>query len=153
MDLPNEILMMIFKKLTNEAVLYSIMGINMRLNRIMSDPSFTNQISLIKHHSSCDFTSALPGVMLDRFYFQILPQIHHKIKWLHLETLSMERILLATDYPKLRQLDIFSMNEETDIQLFSSMINFFLYSTNVLFIFRYVSFSSHLPKLHCDIMC
>jgi hypothetical protein len=72
MDLPNEILMMIFKKLTNEEVLYSIMGINIRLNRIISDPSFTNQISLIKYHSSCDFTSALPNVMLDRFYFQIL---------------------------------------------------------------------------------
>ncbi|CAF4381930.1 unnamed protein product, partial [Rotaria sp. Silwood2] len=39
--------------------------------------------------------------MLDRFCLQILPEIHYKIKWLDLESSSMERILLATNYPNL----------------------------------------------------
>ena len=123
MDLPDEILMMIFKRLANEEVLYSMMGINVRLDQIVRDPSFTNQVSLIKYHSSRYRTSALPDVILDRFCLYILPQIHHQINWLHLETLSMERILLANNYPNLRQLDIFSMNEEIDIERFSSKIN------------------------------
>lgn len=121
-DLPNEILLIIFKKLNNDEILYSLMNINIRLNQILHDPIFTNQISLLKYNSLLDLTSALPDIVLNRFCFQILPQINHKIKWFNLETLSMERVLLAADYPNLRQLNIFLMNEETDIQLFTGKI-------------------------------
>ncbi len=127
MDLPEEILMIVFKKLNNDELLYSLMGINMRLDQIIRDTIFTNQISLIKYNSLPDLTSALSDIVLNRFYSQILPQIHHKIKWLSLETLSMERILLAADYPNLRQLDIFLMNEETDMDLFTGKICAFEY--------------------------
>jgi len=127
MDLPEEILMIVFKKLNNDELLYSLMSINMRLDQIIRDTIFTNQISLIKYNSLPDLTSALSDIVLNRFYSQILPQIHHKIKWLSLETLSMERILLAADYPNLRQLDIFLMNEETDMDLFTGKICAFEY--------------------------
>ncbi|CAF1321536.1 unnamed protein product [Rotaria sordida] len=119
MDLPVEILMIIFKKLNNDEVLYSLKDINMRLDQIIGDPIFTNEISLIKYNSLANRTSALPDIVLDRFYFQILPKICHKIKCFTLETLSIERILLAAEYCNLNQLNIFCMNEEIDIQLFT----------------------------------
>ncbi|CAF3395204.1 unnamed protein product, partial [Rotaria sp. Silwood2] len=119
-DLPDEILLMIFKKLENVEIFYSLMDINMRLNQIVSDPIFTSQITLMKRISPLLLTSPLPHIIVDRFCLQILPKIHDKIKWLKLETLSMERILLAANnYSNLRQLDIFIMNTKTDMHLFT----------------------------------
>jgi hypothetical protein len=46
-NFPDEILMIIFKKLGNIEVLYSLININMRLNQILSDPVFTTQITLM----------------------------------------------------------------------------------------------------------
>jgi hypothetical protein len=43
-DLPDEILMYIFKKLYNDEVLYSLMDVNQRLNRILHDRIFTRHI-------------------------------------------------------------------------------------------------------------
>ncbi len=39
-DLPHEILMFIFQKLTNTDVLYSLMGVDVRLYKIVNDPVF-----------------------------------------------------------------------------------------------------------------
>jgi hypothetical protein len=123
LNLPDEILMIIFKKLDNVEVLYSLMNINMRFNKIVRDPTFTSQIALMKQNSSTNLTSPLSDIVLDRFCLKILPQIHEKIKWLKLETLSMERVLLAVNnYPNLHQLDIFIMNKNIDMQLFTSKI-------------------------------
>jgi len=80
LNFPDEILMIIFKKLDNIEVLYSLMNINMRLNQILSDPVFTTQITLMKQNSSTDITSPLSDKVLDRFCFQILPKIHEKIQ-------------------------------------------------------------------------
>ncbi len=44
----------------------------------------------------------------------------------------MERILLAANYPDLSQLDIFMMNEKTDIDLFISKIIFSMTSIEVM---------------------
>ncbi|CAM4904474.1 unnamed protein product [Rotaria socialis] len=104
MDLPDELIMIILNKLDNSEVLYSLMDVNTRLNQIVHDLMFTTKITLTK---SADLMIALPDIMLDRFCLQILPKIHHNIKWFSLESSSMERVLLAADYPNLRQLDIF----------------------------------------------
>jgi len=123
LNLPDEILMIIFKKLDNVEVLYSLMNINMRFNKIVRDPTFTSQIALMKQNSSTNLTSPLSDIVLDRFCLKILPQIHEKIKSLKLETLSMERVLLAVNnYPNLHQLDIFIMNKNIDMHLFTSKI-------------------------------
>ncbi|CAF1445988.1 unnamed protein product [Rotaria sordida] len=119
-DLPDELLLSIFKKLENVEILYSLMDINKRLNQIVSDPIFTREITLMKQIAPVKLTSPLPDTVLDRFCREILPKIHDKIQWLKLETLSMERILLAVNnYSNLRQLDIFIMNTETDMELFT----------------------------------
>ncbi|CAF1383289.1 unnamed protein product [Rotaria magnacalcarata] len=120
-DLPDELLLIIFKKLKNVEILYSLMDISKQLNQIVSDPIFTREITLMKQITPIKDTSSLPDFVLDRFCLEILPKIHDKIQWLKLETLSMERILLAVNnYSNLRQLDIFIMNTETDMQLFTN---------------------------------
>ena len=60
--------------------------------------------------------------MLDQFCLEILPSIHHKIKWLYLESTSMERILLATNYPNLYRLGIYKIQAERAVHLFSGKI-------------------------------
>jgi len=46
-DLPDEILMTIFKKLNNVQVLYSLFDVNERLNQILYDLDFTSHLTLL----------------------------------------------------------------------------------------------------------
>jgi hypothetical protein len=118
-DLPDEILMIIFQKLTNVEVLYSLMGVNERLNKIVSDPVFTNCLNFIKRMSH-DFVDLFCcDIMLDRFCSQILPEIYDKIKWLDLNSSSMKHVLRATNYPNLHTLDLCNLDEESARDLFT----------------------------------
>ncbi|CAF3150249.1 unnamed protein product [Rotaria sp. Silwood2] len=91
--------------------------VNIRLDKIASDPIFTENLTLMKR-SSNGVIKLLDDSIFDRFYSQILPKIHHKIKWLDLEPLSMERILLAVDYPNLHGLSLFNIERELGVRLF-----------------------------------
>ena len=46
-DLPDKVLMHIFKQLYNADVLYSLIGVNQRFNRIVYDPIFTSDLCLL----------------------------------------------------------------------------------------------------------
>jgi hypothetical protein len=118
-DLPDEILLIIFKKISNIDVLYSFIGVNKRLNQIVHDSTFTNCITLI-HRSSNGLYYRLINRILDRFCSDILPEIHHKIKWLNVEALSVKRILLSTNYPNLYGLGIYNIEEKTASHIFTS---------------------------------
>lgn len=112
LDLPNEILFNILKKLNNMDVLYSLLDINnQRLHIIAQDKIFTNVLNFISLLSPND-SSSISNRKLDRFCFEILPQIHHNVKCLILESVSIERILHAAEYPNLTQLEIFNFNKE-----------------------------------------
>lgn len=117
-DLPDEILVLIFKTLSNIDILYSLMGINIKLTQFLHDPIFTNYLTLFKC-SSNNLIYPLDNTILDRFCLQILPEIHHKIKWLNLESLSMERILLVNVYSNLHGLGLYNIEEETFRHLFA----------------------------------
>ncbi|UJR29467.1 hypothetical protein I4U23_010679 [Adineta vaga] len=117
-DLPDEILLLIFKNLTNNQVLFSLLDVNRKLHNIASDPVFTEYLTLLIH-SSNGIKTSIDNSMLDRFRRQILPNIHSKIKWLNLEPLSMEHILMAASYPNLYALTLFHIERETDLCLFS----------------------------------
>ncbi|CAF4056882.1 unnamed protein product [Rotaria sordida] len=116
-NLPDEILMMIFNNMCQADVLYSLIDVNQRLNTIVHDPIFTNHLTLLEH-SSDHFIHSLTDSMLDQFCLEILPKIKHKIKWLDLEPLSMERILLATNYPCLYGLTLYNIDLRTCIYYF-----------------------------------
>ncbi|CAF1417233.1 unnamed protein product [Rotaria sordida] len=118
-DLSDKILIYILKNLSNIDVLYSLIGVNKRLNKIVCDSFFTNRLTLLK--SSLNYcVLPLSDRILDRFCLQILPKIHDKIKWLDLESFSMERILLATNYPNLYGLGLYNIQEEKAIYLFNN---------------------------------
>ncbi|CAF1432737.1 unnamed protein product [Rotaria sordida] len=117
-DLSDKILIYILKKLSNIDVLYSLFGVNKRLNKIVCNSIFTNHLTLLK--SSLNYcVLSLSDRILDRFCVQILPEIHNKIKWLDLEPFSMERILLAVNYPNLYGFGLYNIQEEKAIYLFN----------------------------------
>jgi len=121
-DLPDEILMIILKKLNNFDILYSFQGVNQRLNKILQDPIFTSHLTFVKWLSHNFIDLICCDMMLNRFCLQILPSIHHKIQWLDLESSSMKHVLCAADYPNLRTLGLYNINEESARCLFTGKI-------------------------------
>ena len=130
-DLPDEILLMIFKKLSNTALLCSLTDVNKRLNQLVHDSIFTKRLTLVRFIPSHsierpsflkNFVYPIIDQMLERFCSSILPEIHQKIQWLCLEPLSMGRILRATDYPNLRGLALFNIEPSKAIDLFSGKV-------------------------------
>jgi hypothetical protein len=120
LDLPNEILFLILKKLDNIDVLHSLMGINnQRLDIIVQNQTFTNNLNFVSILSNSDISS-ISDLIVDRFCSDILPKIHHNIKSLTLESASMERILLATSYPNLARLKLFNINQQIVSHYFKS---------------------------------
>jgi hypothetical protein len=109
MNLPDELLLFILKKLDNADILYSLMGLNLRLDQIIRDPYFITEINLIRPN---DDTCEQVDTLIDRFCLEILPTIGHRIRWLKIRSTSMERILSAAGYPSLSQLDVFIPDEK-----------------------------------------
>jgi hypothetical protein len=129
-DISDEILLLILKKLSNIEVLYSLIGVNIRFDKITRDPIFTNHLALVKRSANGDIKS-IDDPIFDRFYSEILPTIHHKINWLDLELLSMERVLLSIDYPNLYGLSLFNIEREPAVRLFSGKHSFISIDLNV----------------------
>ena len=112
LDLPNEILFVILKKLDNNNVLYSFLGINnQRLDIIAQEQIFTNRLNFVSILQSTDEISSLPDSILDRFCISILHRVHQNVISLILESVSMEYILRAGSYPNLSQLELFNFKQ------------------------------------------
>ncbi|CAF2925870.1 unnamed protein product [Rotaria sp. Silwood2] len=75
-DLPDEILMIIFKKMSTLEVLYSLQGVNQRLSKIVHDSIFTSILTFVKWLSRNFIDLFCRNMILDRFRLQILPEIH-----------------------------------------------------------------------------
>lgn len=124
--LPDEILLILLKKLSNVQVLYSLFGINQRLNAVVRDPTFTSRLTLFERLTdpngfiSDHYINPLSDSIISRFYLQILPAIHQKIKWLDVEPTCLERVFRATNYPYLCRLGIYGIDIETALSLFTS---------------------------------
>ncbi|CAF4172943.1 unnamed protein product, partial [Adineta steineri] len=92
-DLPDEILLIILKKLTNLDVLHSLQGVNQRINKFIQDRIFTNRLTFVKWLESDHFLDLICcDIIYNRFCLQILPEIHHNIRWLDLESTSMKHV-------------------------------------------------------------
>jgi hypothetical protein len=112
LDLPDEILLIILKKLNNIDVLYSLLDINNgRLNILAQENTFTNILKFV----SIDDTS-----LIDRFCIDILPRIHRNVKCFIFDPIFMERILLATGYLNLTELEIHHFHKEIAFNYFTS---------------------------------
>ena len=123
-DLPDEVLLFILRKLDNVQVLYSLMGVNKRFNRVVCDSIFTSHLTLMK--KSADGTILpLSERVLGRFYTQILPEIRQKIQCLNVKSSSIERILYA-NYRNLHGLGLYDFQMETITHLLTSTVSYFL---------------------------
>jgi len=119
LDLPNEILLIILKKLDNMDVLYSLFDLNNeRLDKIIQENTFTNNLNFVLITLTDDVLSISDSI-IDRFCKNILPKIHYNVKSLILNSLSMERILFSGDYPNLNKLKIFNFNDKTALRYFT----------------------------------
>ncbi|CAF1526159.1 unnamed protein product [Rotaria magnacalcarata] len=111
LDLPNEILLTILRKLNNIDVLYSLLDINNgRLDIIAQEKTFTNILNFVH----IDEIS-----LIDRFCMYILPRINHNIKYFILEPNFMERILLAAVYPNLTELKLLNFEQQIASKYFT----------------------------------
>ncbi|CAF3798493.1 unnamed protein product, partial [Rotaria sordida] len=119
-DLSDEILLLIFKKLDNTEVLYSFIGVNKRFNKLVHDSIFTNHLTMTRCSSNGSF-DRLDNQILDRFCSQILPSVHHKIKWLDIESSSMEDVLLCTSYPNLCGLGLYNIEKDIALRIFTEL--------------------------------
>jgi hypothetical protein len=104
LDLPDEILLLILKKLNNVDVLYSLLDINNgRLNILAQQNTFTN---ILKIPTIYDYS------LINRLCIDILPRIHHNVKCFIFDSFCMKRFLLATDYPNLTELKILHFKQK-----------------------------------------
>ena len=124
-DLPDEILVIILRKLNNFDIHYCLQGVNQRLNRIIRDSIFTNRLSFIKQSPGNCIDRLSDKTILDRFCSQILPEIHDQIQWLDLESTSMKTVLHAADYSNLHNLGLYNIDEESIRSLLKGK-NFFI---------------------------
>lgn len=107
LDLPDEILMYILKKLSKIDVLYSLLGTgNDRLNCLAQDKQFSNTLELI----------FMDDMLLNRFCNDILRYIHRNVQQLTVESSTMERILLAGHYPNLSHLKLDKFGQDPSLQ-------------------------------------
>ena len=111
MDLPDELLLMIFKHLDNREMFLSLMGVHVRLDEIISDPIFTKCLTLTRL-SEANLICPMVPRKLDRFCTEILPRIGEQVKWINIDSSSMESVLLAGKYPNLFGIGIYNITEE-----------------------------------------
>ncbi|CAF3384528.1 unnamed protein product, partial [Rotaria sp. Silwood2] len=90
--------------------------VNKQLNSIVRDLIFTHHSKLMRHFSN-DSIEPLPDAILSCLCSKILLEICNQIQWLDLEASSIERILLATNYPNLYELGLFNLDIETTLSL------------------------------------
>ncbi|CAF0769087.1 unnamed protein product [Adineta steineri] len=110
LDLPDELLLAILKKLSNIDVLYSLLDVdNNRLAIIAQDKIFTNTINL----------TSIDEVILNRFCKHILSRIHHNIQYLILESSLINRVFHARTYPKLTHLKLIQFDQDIVLQFFN----------------------------------
>ena len=121
LDLCDEMLLTIFNKLNNIDVLYSLIGVNQKLDRLAQDITFTRSIDLVTISSNEDNNSRTNSI-LDRFCFHIIPRIQHNIECLTLDPLSIDRVLRIGNYPKLHKLTLVNLPLEMASRIFNGML-------------------------------
>ena len=114
LDLPDELLIIIFKKFNNVDALDFLFRVNnKRLKSLAHEEIFSN---------SLDFLCYDP-YQLDRFCADILPEIHQNIKYIVSESTTLEHILLSANYPCLTKLKILNFNQEFALNYFTGKRN------------------------------
>ncbi|CAM4809796.1 unnamed protein product [Rotaria magnacalcarata] len=93
-------------------VLYSLLNVdNQRLDMVVQEEMFTENLNFVIT-TSTDEIFPIADHKMDRFCRNILPIINNNVKSLILESGSMERILLAANYPNLTEIKLFNFTDK-----------------------------------------
>ena len=103
LDLPDELLLLIMKKMKRRDILYSLLGVTEELDRLTCSISHTYLVNLTRISSADEHICMDPDVF-DRFCFEIIPRISHDIRILIVDHWTMKRALSACEYPALRSI-------------------------------------------------
>ena len=121
LGLPDEILLTIFKKLDNVHLLYSLLGISPKIDKVLCDITFTQTVDLSTLLPN-DASDSRSNAILDRFYTYILPRIHHSVESFVVQASSLQDILRASHYPNLRKLTLVNLAIDMVPRVFNSML-------------------------------
>jgi hypothetical protein len=113
LDLPDEILLVIFNKLNGIDALYSLVDVNERFDRLVLNAVRIRTLDMTKMmiKSYYDRTFSLDSNFLSKICKQILPQIRHQINELIVEQNSMKHVFPHT-YPQLDSLSFVNFEKE-----------------------------------------
>jgi hypothetical protein len=103
LDLPNEILLIIFNKLHIVDVLYSLVDVTKEFDQLALDPLRIHHLdtTMLTIKSVFDRTFSIDHQVLDRICDKILLRIQHQVYQLTVEPHSIDRFLRTADYPQL----------------------------------------------------
>lgn len=134
LDLPNEILLMIFNKLNMVDVLYSLVDVTQRFDQLVLDPFYIRNLSLtsMRMKSFFDRTYSIDDEILLKLCKNILPRIYHQVNELTVEQHSMEHVLHTTNYPQLYSLTLLDFQEEILLNYLTSKLFNFEYNTEII---------------------
>ncbi|CAF4712795.1 unnamed protein product [Rotaria socialis] len=104
-DLSDELLLYIFNKLHTIELLYSLVNVNQRFDRLVLDPFYTHHLDLTVRPLRY-YTSPVKTQIFDRIRTQVLPRIHQKLNKITVDPLSMECILGTIYYSELNSLSL-----------------------------------------------
>ncbi|CAF3344939.1 unnamed protein product [Rotaria sp. Silwood2] len=121
LDLSDEILLIILKNLNNFDVLYSLVGVNKKLDNMACDINFTRNVDLIMLPSNRE-NDCKTNVILGRVFMHILPRIHDKVECLTIQGCFLQRLLLAGNYLNLRKLTLINLELKMASYVFNGML-------------------------------
>jgi hypothetical protein len=124
LNLPNEILMIIFNKLNMAGIFYSLVDVNQRFNQIIFDPLYIRTLNLTSMTMKSFFnrTFSIENNILDKICSNILPRISHYVNELIIEQNSMERIFDTFNFPQLHSLSLIDFQEKVLLKYLTGMI-------------------------------
>jgi hypothetical protein len=114
LDVPNEIFFIIFKKLNMIDVLYSLVDVNRRFDRLALDSLYIHDLNMTDTMIINSFYKqpcSIDTQVISKICETILSSIHHQVHELTIEECSMKSILTG-NYPQLYSLSLINFREQ-----------------------------------------
>lgn len=112
-NLPDEILIHIFNKMSKFEVFYSLLDVDQGLNKLVRESSSIAiylYYNMIQIQIDIIIVSTVSVPVLDQFYSKILLTSDHQVKSLFLVVTSMQRMLNSTNYSNLHDLSLYNVH-------------------------------------------
>ncbi|CAF4556981.1 unnamed protein product, partial [Rotaria magnacalcarata] len=118
LDPPNEMFRIIFNKLNATDMLYSLVNVNQRFDRVVLDPLNVQYLDFVTKPFNMRNLS-IHAQILQKVRENILPRIKDKVKKLTVDPISMKFILGIVRYSQLYSLSLIDYKPKILLQYFS----------------------------------